>query len=66
VDLNSSPLPSRYLIYDDGTFALQYASALEYRGTYRGANAVVTFEWEGWSAAVQLSDFEDGVYIRPS
>jgi hypothetical protein len=51
VDLNSSPLPSRYLLYENGSFALQYASALEYRGTYREASGVVTFEWEGSSAA---------------
>ena len=86
VDANSSPAPSRYLLYDDGTFALQYSRlGLEYRGTYRVANGVVTFEWEGGSAAgpwgatgslngdalsvrynliMQLSDFEDGVYLR--
>ena len=87
--IHGSPLASRYVLYDDGTFGLQYSSAnypfFEYRGTYKEANAVITFEWEGWSTAgpwgatgsltedsltvrynliMQLSDFEDGVYIR--
>ena len=87
--IHASPLASRYVLYDDGTFALQYSSAnypfFEYRGAYREANALITFEWEGWSVAgpwgatgkisddalavqynliMQLSDFEDGIYIR--
>ena len=87
--MHGSPLASRYVLYDDGTFALQYSSAnypfFEYRGAYREANALITFEWEGWSVAgpwgatgkisddalavqynliMQLSDFEDGIYIR--
>lgn len=48
-------LASRYVLYDDGTFTLQYASAnytfFEYRGTYIEADGVITFHWEGWSAA---------------
>ena len=87
--MHGSPLGSRYVLYDDGTFALQYSSAnypfFEYRGTYQEANALVTFAWEGWSTAgpwgasgslsadalavrynlvMQMSDFEDGVYVR--
>ena len=87
--IHGSPLASRYVLYDDGTFALQYASAnypfFEYRGAYTEVNALITFEWEGWSTAgpwgatgslsddslsvrynliMQLSDFEDGVYVR--
>jgi hypothetical protein len=45
---------SRYVLYDDGTFALQYLrsrGSSEYRGTYKEANGLLTFEWEGWSAA---------------
>lgn len=45
---------SRYVLYDDGTFALQYlrsAGAFEYRGTYTDANGLITFQWEGWSTA---------------
>jgi hypothetical protein len=55
------PLASRYVLYEDGTFALQFTSAkqtfFEYRGTYIEAtlptlpDALVTFKWEGWSAA---------------
>lgn len=41
---------SRFLLYDDGAFALQYASlGGEYRGGYTEANGVITFEWEGWN-----------------
>lgn len=45
---------SRYVLYDDGTFALQYLQSQgssEYRGTYKDANGLITFGWEGWSAA---------------
>jgi hypothetical protein len=87
--MHGSPLASRYVLYDDGTFGLQYSSAnypfFEYRGRYAEANGHITFEWEGWSVAgpwgaagsltedsltvrynliMQLSDFEDGVYLR--
>ena len=87
--IHGSPLASRYVLYDDGTFALQYSSAnypfFEYRGTHTEANGLITFNWEGWSSAgpwgatgslsddalsvrynlvMQLSDFEDGVYLR--
>lgn len=82
-------LVSRYVLHDDGTFALQYTSggypSGEYRGTYSEAGGLVTFEWEGRSAAgpwgatavlteetlavrynlvMQMTDFEDGVYLR--
>jgi hypothetical protein len=56
-----SSLASRFVLYDDGTFALQFASArhsfFESRGTYSEATlptspeALVTFSWEGSSAA---------------
>jgi hypothetical protein len=39
---------SRYVLYDDGTFALQYlqsSGSFEYCGTYTEANAIVTFRW---------------------
>ncbi len=82
-------LVSRYVLHDDATFALQYTSggypSGEYRGTYSEAGGLVSFEWEGWSAAgpwgatavlteetltvrynliMQMTDFEDGVYLR--
>ena len=53
--MHGSPLASRYVLYDDGTFALQYSSAnypfSELRGAYKEANALITFEWEGWNIA---------------
>ena len=48
-------LKSRYVLYDDRAFALQYASPrfgnFEYRGTYTESNGEVVFQWEGSSAA---------------
>jgi hypothetical protein len=44
---------SRYVLYEDGTFALQYLRSGEYRGTYAEANGLITFDWEGWSTAGQ-------------
>jgi hypothetical protein len=41
---------SRFLLYDNGAFALQYLSlGGEYRGGYTESNGVITFEWEGWN-----------------
>jgi hypothetical protein len=45
---------SRFVLYDDGIFALQYlwsAGSNEYRGWYTETNGLVTFRWEGWSVA---------------
>jgi hypothetical protein len=44
-------LGSRFVLSANGTFALQYGGTLQYRGTYKEENGVVTFEWEGWSTA---------------
>ena len=47
-------LASRFVLYDNGTFALQYASGSltpEYRGTYTETDGQVMFTWEGWSVA---------------
>jgi hypothetical protein len=54
----SSPYPavqgyttgSRYVLYRDGAFVLQYPH-VEYRGTYTEAEGRINFEWEGWSVA---------------
>ena len=77
---------SRFVLYDNGAFVLQFPSLGEggYRGGYRDANGVITFEWEGRSTAgswgatgtlqgdslrvqynliMQLTDFEDSVYV---
>jgi hypothetical protein len=63
---HGSSVATRYVLYDDGTFALQYSSAkrpfFEYRGTYTEANALVIFVWEAssvagpWGATGLLSD----------
>jgi hypothetical protein len=55
--MHGSPLASRYVLYDDGTFALQYASAnypfFEYRGTYEEANDLITFVGgESWIGTI--------------
>jgi hypothetical protein len=44
---------SRLVLYDNGAFVLQYPTlgAVGYRGGYTEGNGVITFEWEGWSAA---------------
>ena len=44
---------SRFVLYDNGAFVLQYPSLGEvgYRGGYKDANGVIAFEWEGWSIA---------------
>jgi len=44
---------SRYVLYDNGAFGLQYSDngGFEYRGRYTEVNSVITFEWEGWSTA---------------
>lgn len=56
---------SRFLLYDNGAFALQYTSLSgEYRGGYKESNGTLTFEWEGsstagpgpWSATATLND----------
>jgi hypothetical protein len=44
---------SRLVLYDNGAFVLQYPTLGSggYRGRYTEVNGVITFEWEGWSAA---------------
>lgn len=44
---------SRYVLYDNGGFGLQYTDngGFEYRGRYTEVNSVITFEWDGWSTA---------------
>jgi hypothetical protein len=44
-------LDSRYVLYDDGTFALQFSGLFEYRGTYQELDGRINFDWQGWSAA---------------
>jgi hypothetical protein len=42
---------SRFVLYDNGAFVLQYEGLGDYRGTYTEADGVIRFEWEGWSVA---------------
>jgi hypothetical protein len=43
---------SRFVLYDNGAFALQYGGAIgQYRGGYTASNGVITFQWEGSSSA---------------
>jgi hypothetical protein len=44
---------SRFILYDNGAFVLQFPSVGEggYRGGYKDASGVITFEWEGWNIA---------------
>jgi len=52
---HGSVLASRFVLYDDGTFALQYSSArfpfFEYPGTYKNVDGAITFyfHWAGGS-----------------
>jgi hypothetical protein len=41
---------SRYVLYDNGAFVLQYTSG-QYRGKYTEASGAIDFEWEGTSTA---------------
>ena len=42
---------SSVVLYDNGAFVLRFSGPGEYRGGYTVSNGVITFEWEGWSAA---------------
>jgi hypothetical protein len=50
-----SRVASRYVFYEDGTFALQFASQrypfFEYKGSVIRLDSRLVFDWEGWSAA---------------
>jgi hypothetical protein len=51
-NVQSYTLGSRYVLNEDGTFALQYPSLIgEYRGRYTEAGGRITFDWDGWSIA---------------
>ena len=41
---------SRFVLFDDGTFMLQYPHVV-YRGTYTQDGSALVFSWEGWSSA---------------
>ena len=53
--IHGSPLGSRYVLYDDGTFSLQYSSAqypfFQYTGSYVVRDSTVAFTFNSWSTA---------------
>jgi len=55
VRMHGSRLASRYVLYDDHTFELQFSSArfgfFAYTGRVAKADSRLTFDWDGWSAA---------------
>jgi hypothetical protein len=46
---------SRYVLYEDGAFGLQYGNPMwgfhEYPGRYSRADSVITFNFDGWNSA---------------
>lgn len=54
-DYHGGKILSRYVFYPEGGFALQFLSArfgfFEYTGRFTRADARITFDWDGWSAA---------------
>jgi len=44
-------LRSRFVLYDDGSFALQFAGMPGYTGRYTRTDESIDFVWEGWSGA---------------
>jgi hypothetical protein len=71
---------SRFVLYDNGALVLQFPGLNGYRGKYTEANGVLELDWGGlwtasgtvqgdrltvqYSVAMQLDDFENGVYVR--
>lgn len=50
----SCPSASRFVLYDDGSFELQYVwsqGSPSYGGTYMEKDGRITFTWQGWSTA---------------
>src|SRR4029079_6850608 len=48
--LSTWTMGSRYVLYDDGAFVLQFLSGRAYTGRYQQQNDDVTFQWDGGSA----------------
>jgi hypothetical protein len=76
---------SRYVLYADGTFSLQYDGIPPYPGIYSRADSTIAFKFKAQSVSapwlaggivrgdslvvkyndvMNMSDFEDGVYIQ--
>lgn len=54
-DFGGSSLSSRYVLYEDGTFALQFLTVnrgfLEYLGRYASGDSLIAFDWDASYAA---------------
>ena len=52
---HGSLLPTRYVLFSDSTFQLQFASfrfgIFSYAGRYSRSDSLITYIWEGWSTA---------------
>ena len=52
---HQSKVGSRYVLYDDNSFELQFVSArfgfFKYTGRVSRTDSRVTFDWDGWSTA---------------
>jgi hypothetical protein len=44
-------LLSRFVLYDDGTFVMEFAGLRPYTGRYTRADSVVDFKWDGSNGA---------------
>ena len=55
VSYHGSTLPTRYVLFSDSTFQLQFASfrfgIFSYAGRYSRSDTLITFAWDGWSSA---------------
>jgi hypothetical protein len=55
VTYSSIPGSSRYVLYNDSTFGLQYLLSqfglVVYGGRYSRADSLIKFDWDGWSSA---------------
>ena len=50
--LTSYTRSSRFVLYDNGAFVLQYYGiGASYRGRFAQTDSALTFHWEGWSSA---------------
>lgn len=53
--LHGARVPTRYVLYGDGRFEMQFSSynygVFSYTGRYSQNGTVLTFEWDGWSVA---------------
>jgi len=55
INYHNGSLSSRYVLYDDSTFALQFQSprfgSFDYLGRYTRVDSQIIFSWDGWSTA---------------